>query len=183
MTAADMEREGLLRPYLRPDERLVWTGAPQRGLVLTGQDVFLIPFSLLWGGFALFWEATVLMSGGPGFMALFGVPFVVIGLFMIFGRFLVDAAIRRRMVYGLTDRRAIVLRRTFGESVSSTALGGDIGLDRHGRTGTIRFGAQPSMFVFGAGMGWSIWIPSLSPVPRFLRIADADKVYGLATGR
>jgi hypothetical protein len=183
MTAEDMERERLLRPYLRPDERLVWTGAPQRGLVLTGQDIFLVPFSLLWGGFALFWEAMVLMSGGPGFMALFGIPFVLIGLFMIFGRFLVDAMIRRGMVYGLTDRRAIVLRRAFGESVSTTSLGGDIGLDRHGSVGTVRFGAQPSMFGFGASMGWSIWIPSLSPVLRFLRIPDADRVYALATQR
>ncbi|HYE47042.1 MAG TPA: hypothetical protein VEA44_14870 [Caulobacter sp.] len=145
MTVEDMERERLLRPYLRPDERLVWTGQPQPGLVLTGQDIFLIPFSLLWGGFVLFWEATVLASGGPSVMALFGVPFVLIGLFMIFGRFLVDAVIRRGMVYGLTDRRAIVLRRTFGESVSTTALSDDIGLDRHGpRHGPVR---APSLHV------------------------------------
>ncbi|MDB5469636.1 MAG: hypothetical protein JWR84_1196 [Caulobacter sp.] len=178
-----MERERLLKPYLRPDERLVWTGAPARGLVLTAQDIYLIPFSLMWGGFAIFWESTVLGTGAPGFMALFGIPFVLMGLFMIFGRFIADAILRNGMVYGLTDRRALILRRTFGESLTTVGLGDDIGLDRQGGgAGTVRFGPKQSIFGMGRGVAWSIWIPSLSPVPQFLRIPDADRVYALATG-
>ncbi|HWD68284.1 MAG TPA: hypothetical protein VG227_10020, partial [Caulobacteraceae bacterium] len=41
---------------LSSGERLVWTGAPQRGLMLTGRDAFLIPFGIFWCGFMVFWE-------------------------------------------------------------------------------------------------------------------------------
>ena len=88
---------------LLPNEKVVWWGQPVQGLMLTRRDGILIPFSLLWGGFAIFWETSVLRSGAPFPFALFGVPFVLIGLFLIVGRFLFDSWLRRRMSYALTD--------------------------------------------------------------------------------
>src|ERR1700704_3187139 len=82
------------------DERIVWSGRPAQGLLLTGRDVFLIPFSLLWGGFAIFWETmAVTQQKEAGFFSLWGIPFVVVGLYLIVGRFLFDAWIRRGMSY------------------------------------------------------------------------------------
>ena len=112
------DAESEIRPELATDENLLWSGRPRQGLTLRASDWFVIPFSLLWGGFALFWEATVLglsvnqQGANPtsAFMALFGLPFVVIGLYLIFGRFLVDAWIRKNTTYALTDQRALVLR-------------------------------------------------------------------------
>jgi hypothetical protein len=63
---------------LEPKERLLWSGRPKQGIVLRGSDVFMIPFSLLWCGFAIFWEYTVWSQAAPPFFLIFGGFFVVI---------------------------------------------------------------------------------------------------------
>jgi hypothetical protein len=87
----NFELENELMPSLGSDEKLIWTGKPKTGIRLSSSDIFMIPFSLLWGGFAFFWETTVIATGAPFFFILWGIPFVVIGCYMIFGRFFFDA--------------------------------------------------------------------------------------------
>ncbi len=99
---------GQLTPYLLRDEQLLWAGRPDLGKHFTQADVFLVPFSLLWGGFAIFWMGGALAAGAPLPFALFGLPFVILGLYFIFGRFVVKARRKRHTAYGLTDRRALV---------------------------------------------------------------------------
>lgn len=106
-------------PYLDPGEMLLWEGGPATGIKFRKSDLFMIPFSLAWGGFAIFWEVSVIALGAPVIMAIFGLPFVAIGLYMIFGRFLWDAHKRARTRYALTDKRAIIATRYQGRQMKS----------------------------------------------------------------
>lgn len=88
------------QPYLLPGERVLWTGRPKQGIALHASDTFLIPFSLLWTGFALLWNVGVWTMPGANEVdwsfRLFGLMFLVIGLYFVFGRFVHDAAIRKK---------------------------------------------------------------------------------------
>lgn len=45
-----------LRPLLRPGEQLRWVGQPDPQVHFAPADLYLVPFSLLWCGFVIFWE-------------------------------------------------------------------------------------------------------------------------------
>ena len=95
------------RDYLTSGERILWKGKPGKGHYLSSHDALLIPFSLAWGGFAIFWEYQAITSGAPLFMALFGIPFVLLGLYIIFGRFIHMAYLRKRTFYVITNEKII----------------------------------------------------------------------------
>ena len=171
----------VLEGRLLPKEKLLWSGRPAQGILFLPRDMMLVPFSLLWGGFAIFWETQALSSGkAPGFFAVFGAAFVLVGLFLIFGRFLFDAWLRGNTHYALTDQRIIIQRSAPWadfkavdlRQVPETSLSGNSG----GR-GTVRFGPQAQVWAGSSRSGFAGWIPSLDPTPQFLAINDARRVF------
>lgn len=103
-----MDPMGQVRQHLRDNERLLWHGVPDPAVVFTGEDAFLVPFSIMWCAFAIFWESGVLSAGAPFPFGLFGIPFVVIGLYFVAGRFFYKAYRKRRTEYAITSRRAMI---------------------------------------------------------------------------
>lgn len=97
-----------LTPHLLPDEALVWTGRPDPAKHLGAMDAFLVPFSVLWLAFSIFWVVTAFTGGAPIPFVLFGLPFVALGVYFVIGRFFYTASSKRRTVYGLTEGRALV---------------------------------------------------------------------------
>jgi hypothetical protein len=164
---------------LLPGERIVWTGVPATGLLFTARDAFLIPFSLLWGGFAVFWEWQVANSAKePPFMLLFGAFFVAMGLYVIVGRFVIDAWVRAGMSYAVTTQRILILRTGPFAKFVSLAIDRlpELSLDeRANGRGTIRF--QASAPAWGYNNRFSNWTPALDPTPQFLMITDARSVF------
>ena len=106
-----------LQEHLDTNEKLIWTGQPKKGIVFRTADIFLIPFSLLWCGFAIFW--VIMASQGSIFFAMFGIPFVIIGLIFVFGRFIIDAKQRENTYYGLTDDRIIIKSGVYKKTLTT----------------------------------------------------------------
>lgn len=128
MTTPARARE-ILEPELAPGERLLWVGQPNPHRLLDKSDFIAIPFSLYWNGFMAFFSAHVIesvMEGGRVFpdllfVAWIGVPFLLIGLYLLIGRFFHRAWTKRRTWYGLTQHRAIAVRE--GRVWRSTNVG------------------------------------------------------------
>lgn len=174
-----MMDEQIIRSRLLPGEHILWEGRPAQGLLLTRRDGLLIPFSLFFLGFSILWT-TIAASGAPDFFALFGSLFIAVGLFFAVGRFLLDAWLRSRTRYAVTDRRVLVARTgPLGQfiAVDRTKLPA-IDLSEHadGR-GTIRFGPPAPMFQ--SNNSFAGWTPALDAVPQFLAIERPRYVFDL----
>ena len=105
MTSA--EHDEFCKSYLT-GETILWEGAPEKGSIFMPQDWFLIPFSLFWLGFSLFWEVSAIASTGSWMMAIFGFPFVAVGLYLLVGRFLHRLLLRGKTYYIITDRKILI---------------------------------------------------------------------------
>ncbi|MBB2975239.1 hypothetical protein FHX49_000780 [Microbacterium endophyticum] len=103
---------------LAPGEEIVWTGRPDPSLHFTRTDVFFIPFSFLWVGFAIFWTLSVSRSTAPPFVIVFGLFFVAFGVYISVGRFFVKAFTKRRTRYYLTTERAVVVGPRSTDSIA-----------------------------------------------------------------
>jgi hypothetical protein len=180
MTASEM-----LKPELGSGERLLWAGQPKQGLVFRSSEILMTPFALMWGGFAFFWEWQVLQAPStPVFFALWGIPFVLVGIYLIAGRFLVEAKQRAKTYYGVTNERVLIVSGLFGRKIKSLNLRSisDLSLSESANgEGAISFGGgAPFSSMFGGFAGW----PGMEAYmgPRFELIPNAKSVYETIRG-
>ena len=176
------EVEQKLRPELTREERLLWSGAPQPGLRWRSSDWFAVPFVLLWCYMMMYGSTRhgIQPEQSPLYLRPEGIPFVLIGLYMLVGRFFVDWYQRTRTVYGLTDQRVIIISGVFNRQVKSLTLANlsDISLTESGNgTGIITFGPASTS---GSGFSRSLFRGmNNQQVPNFDMIEDVRRVYAL----
>jgi hypothetical protein len=172
----NFEIENELQANLGSNEKLLWTGKPKTGIVFRSSDFFLIPFSLFWAGFAVFWEFSVISSGGPIFFMFWGIPFILMGLYITIGRFFIDAYKRGKTRYGITQDRIIIKSGVFSQDVKSLNIRtlSDISLDQKAdNSGTITLGPSD----LRSTMSFGIDFPGQKQPPKLDLIEDAKTVY------
>ena len=174
----NFDTKEVIQSELESGERLLWAGQPAQGIKLRGSDFFMVPFSFLWGGFAIFWEYSVIQNGAPFFFMLFGIPFVLIGIYIMFGRFFIEAKQRAKTFYGLSNERVVIASGMFSKKVKSLNLRtlADITLSESSNgSGSISFGnSSPFASMFG-GMSWPGMEQHIGP--RFDLVDEAKRVY------
>jgi hypothetical protein len=182
----DPEVSSKIQPELMAGESLFWTGRPNPRVPLHSDDWYLVPFSLLWGGFAIFWEMGVLGYWGNGakggapsiFMSLWGIPFVITGQYMIWGRFLHDGWLKRRTYYAVTSRRILVVQEGWKRKTSWIYISSIPTVEREGLiAGTLWFGPK---YPAPGGRGQKTRGLSrfgIGDVPVFADVDDLDTVY------
>jgi hypothetical protein len=181
----------ILRRALGPGERLLWLGKPKTRFPLRSQDAFLIAFSvfLCACACAILWEITAFNpdSSSPSFVnpgpppplwgtlrgILPGIPFLCAGL--VFVQLIIDARLRERTAYGVTDERVLIVSGLFSPRITSlqlTSLSGKVTLKQEasGR-GTIFFGPPEALIANGPGPAPPGY--TRGQLPAFKRIEDA----------
>jgi Bacterial PH domain len=168
-----------IKSELSIDEELLWSGQPKQGVIFRNSDMLAIPFSLMWGGFAIFWESSVLTTNAPWFFKLWGIPFVLVGLYMIFGRFFFDAKQRSKSFYAVTSQRIIIVNGVFNRAVKSMnlkTLADTSFFETKNNEGTIIFGtASPFSAMLSGFSGWPGAAAQMAP--QFDSIQNAKQVY------
>ncbi len=166
-----------LQEHLDINERLIWTGQPKKGIVFRTADIFLIPFSVLWCYFSILWEISVFSTDTPLFFKLWDIPFILVGLISLFGRFIIDAKQRENTFYGLTDYRIIIKSGVFKKSIKSLNVRTLPEIEyeeKHDGSGTIYIGPKKPIMIWGNGINW--W-PRVKPTPSLNLIQNVRQVY------
>jgi hypothetical protein len=170
-------------------ESIHWAGMPNPSKIFHSDDWQTIPFSLIWTGFFVFlegqalgfWPDSAKPSPTDTFMVLWGIPFLVFGQYIVWGRFLEDAWRKRRTYYAVTNRRVLIIQETWKRKSQFIFLDAIPEIVREGdTTGTIWLGQKlpviagrrsptRSMSRFDVG----------GQVPVLADIDDVDSVYRL----
>lgn len=168
-----------LSHHLAADEKVLWRGAPASRLIFHSWDFLVIPFSLLWTGGVLIAAADVLSKNPVSTVEVLLISaMMAAGLFMVVGRFIVEAYILSGIEYAITDQRILIAYSKLVRRFTAVHLDrlADVELNlRGGGKGTIRFGPRANLWSNNA----SPFIPALSPQAQFIHIADAQSVFAL----
>jgi hypothetical protein len=185
MLQIDADATRAITPELSPGEMILWAGKPHPGIRFHKEDFFLIPFSLVWGGFTIFWTLMVLgferpdsAPRAPAFFVFVGVCFVAIGQYFIWGRFVFADWRKKRTFYAVTNRRVIAVQCGFQRRTASAFLDTLPALELEqgrGRTGSLRFKEAEPMFYRMGTTGWDS--VALGATPAFIDILEARELH------
>jgi hypothetical protein len=177
-----------IQPELMSDEKIYWAGTPNPDVIFHSDDWAAVPFSLIWTSFFVFWEADALgmwrKTSRPGgsdlFTVLWGIPFLIVGNYLVWVRFLVDAWLKRRTYYAITNLRVLVLRDGRRKKTSTAFLEAIPTIEKEGTvTGTLWFGPKYPLFGSRRVEKRSMSRFGIGNVPVFADIEDVESVYRL----
>lgn len=163
-------------------EEILWADQPSTRRLFTLGDLLRVPFTLMWAGFALFWNIMVWSMDAPIFFRLWGLPFLLVGVYITFGRFFYLHWRKVRTYYVVTDRRLLIFNFGPRRNLDAFALHDLSTLrKRTGRNGvgSIIFGQAQGRYNNSIDMSNTGMESFGYTVPGFYDIAYVNEVYTL----
>jgi hypothetical protein len=119
LTKIDPQAVQEVQSELFSGESIRWAARPSPNKIFHSDDWAVIPFSAIWLGFFVYWEGEALGLPGFGgttghveiFQVVWGIPFLLFGNYMLWGRFFWDEWLKRRTFYAITNRRVLLVQR------------------------------------------------------------------------
>ena len=93
--------------YIADGDFVLWRGRPEKGITFSGGDIFTTLFGIAWFAFVLFWFGGVISSGAPFPMVIFGIPFFLIGIYLVGGKVILTELMKSRTAYVITNKAII----------------------------------------------------------------------------
>lgn len=171
--------------HLLPGEEILWEDTPHLNGKFNSGSVGVSVFGIIWLSFSLFWTimAFTMTRGETGFFGilfpLFGLPFVAIGLFLVFFAPAKQRAKNQSTYYYVTNKRLIVNIDTQKSPTFNSMFYRDIKgvqiIQNRDNTGNIVF--TPTLGITAAYSNTSVSIPSADNC--FYRVENANDVHKL----
>ncbi len=86
------------------NETIFWEGRPETGHWFSQSDYILIPLSLLWTYVALYWVFRMTRDTTVAYNFLFGSLFIVSGLYLVIGRFVMKENSKKQTLYRISSK-------------------------------------------------------------------------------
>ena len=90
------------------DETILWQGSPKKAPLFNKSDIFMIPFSLIFGGTFIMYaiiSALMMLAGESIMFSLLGITCLILGLYILVFRLWYRKKRISREVYFVTDKR------------------------------------------------------------------------------
>lgn len=176
-----------LQSELIAGEQVLWSGRPER-VLFRKRDILEWPFGVFWLAFSIFW--TFGASGhfdnksdkGSPWFALFGIPFVLIGLYLVPGKLFYRYWRRSRTYFAVTNKRVLVITNAPRKTCMSAYLESLAAITKsigQSGIGTLRFGNPLPTYAQWWAFPWAD--ESADGVPTFYDIRDAEMVFRLVS--
>jgi hypothetical protein len=173
----DTKAAEIIKQYLQPTEVLIWAGQPKKGIVFEPIDILKTIYILAFLVFTYFAikflsEVSILLS------VPIGIIFFSAGFILGIGRFFIDAELRKKTFYGLTDKRIIIVSRIFPKKMQSVWLNSKPKIqflpNLLNETSTIDIGLKEPT---GFGKGGVSWFPNSKSYSYLYRLSEGDFVH------
>jgi hypothetical protein len=165
----------VISQILLPEEKLIWTGQPKKGIVFEFVDVFKTIYMAILS--CVVFVGVYLLSSISYFLAIpVAVLFFSACFLLGIGRFFIDAKLRQQTYYGITNKRIIIISKLYPKKIQSVYFSSKPKIEfstNIDEVSTFDIGLEEP-----TGMGGGItWHPNSKGYTYLYRITDGVFVY------